>query len=126
MAIQTNLKATKIDMTDALEEYLAKRVRKLDQFVDDEDTSAIADIELAKVLGDQRSGDIYRAEINLHISGAYLYAASEKDDLRAAIDAVKDQMVREIKEEKEKKETLMRKGARKMKQMLRNIYSSKE
>jgi putative sigma-54 modulation protein len=126
MAIQTNLKATKIDMTDALEEYLTKRVRKLDQFIDDEDTSAIADIELAKVLGDQRSGDIYRAEINLHISGAYLYAASEKDDLRAAIDAVKDQMVREIKEEKEKKETLMRKGARKMKQMLRNIYSSKE
>lgn len=126
MAINTNLKATNIEINDALEEYLAKRIAKLEQFIDDEDTSAIADIELAKVVGDQRSGNIYRAEINLHIAGAYLYAAVEKDDIRAAIDEVKDDMIREIKQEKEKKETLMRKGARKMKEMLRNIYSSDE
>lgn len=123
MAITVNIKTTDLDLTEALEDYLTTKISKLEQLVDENDTSAIADVEVGKSVGGQRSGEIYRAEINLHVAGAYLYAESEKDDIRAAIDEVKDEMVRELRKNKEKKETLFRKGARKMKEMIRGFSS---
>ena len=118
MPIPFNIQTTNIDLTDTLEEYVKTRLSKLDKVVDDNNTSAYADIELAKVR-EQNSGDIYRAEINLRISGDQLYAASETSDLYRSIDEVEEAIVREVKKAKGKKRDLFRRGARRIKNMIR-------
>lgn len=125
MALNTNLKTTNLTADDELKGYLVKRIAKLEQFIDDDDTSAIADIELAQMAG-QQSGEIYRAEINLKIAGSYLRAESRAEAIRDAIDTVQEEIIRELKETKEKKRSRIRDGARKMKNMLRGLYPGGE
>ena len=43
-----------------------------------------------------------KAEANLHVSGADLFASAESDDMYAAIDALADKLDRQIIKHKEK------------------------
>lgn len=124
MAINTNLKTTNIELDEDLKDYLAKRLNKLEQFVDDDDTSAIADVELAQRSG-QQSGEIFRAEINLKIAGSYLRAEETAETMRNAIDLVQENMIRELRKTKEKRRSRIRAGARKMKRMIQGLYGGK-
>jgi ribosomal subunit interface protein len=119
MAVPYSLKYTNIKQSDAIETYLEEHLAKLDAVVDDSDTSAQAQIELAKTVSDQQSGDIYRAEINLHSSGEVFYADETANDIYAAIDAMREVIVREVRRTMEKKRDQSRDGARQIKEMLR-------
>lgn len=109
------IKTHHIDLTPAITDYIEKRLSKVDQLIDDSDTSAQIDIEIGKEVPDQHSGDIFYAKISLHIAGEYLFADTKKDDLYAAIDAAKEEIVREVRRKKGKRETLVRRGARALK-----------
>lgn len=119
MPIPINFQTKNLESTEALERYVVKRLSKLDIFVDDEDTSAMGDVELEKTISNQNSGDIYRAEINLHVKGKYLRAEASRDDMYAAIDEIRDEMLKELRRLKGKRETLGKRGARMLKQILR-------
>lgn len=121
MAINTNLKTTNIEAEDDLQEYLAKKLIKLEQFVDEDDTSAHADVELEKRAG-QQTGEIYRAEINLKVAGSYLRAEEDAADIRDAIAAMQESIIRKLRKTKEKRRGRIRSGARKMKQMIQGLY----
>ena len=125
MAINTNLKITNIEVDEKLKEYLAKRLTKLEQFIDKNDTSAIADIELEKRSG-QNSGKIYRAEINLKIAGSYLRVEDEAEAIRDAIDLMQEEMIRRLRKTKQKKRGKIRSGARKMKKMIQGLYNRRD
>lgn len=122
MAINTNLKTTNITADDELQEYLAKRLKKLERFINNDSTVAIADIELEKRNG-QQTGKIYRAEINLETTDSYLRAEEEAMDIRDAIAAMQENIIRELRKDKEKRRSRIRAGARKMKQMIQGWYS---
>lgn len=124
MSIPYNIKHTNLDHYENIEDYLRKRLAKLDEFVDDDDTSVRADIELGKTTTDQRSGEIFRAEINLHIAGEYLRSEATREDLRAAIDEAQDDMARQLRKVQGKRETMFRKGARRIKEMIRGFRRS--
>ncbi len=126
MNLNTNLKTKNLDVDEELKEYLIKRIKKFEKFIDDEDTSAIADIELGRTTTDQRSGKIFRAEINLKVAGGYYRAEEEAEAIRDAIDEVSNEMTRELRDAKEKKQSRIREGARKMKEMLRGWYSGED
>lgn len=119
--MKSKIQATNIELTEAIANYVDKKFSAFDKFVDPSDESAICDIEVGKTTDHHRSGDIFRAEVNLHIAGKDLYAAAKKDDLYAAIDEVKDEMVRLLKSHKGKEITLARRGAAKIKSMLRGV-----
>lgn len=121
MALNTNLKTTNIEAGDDLQDYLAKKLVKLEQFIDNDDTSAHADIELEKRSG-QQTGQIYRAEINLKIAGSYLRSEEEASDIRDAIAAMQESIIRKIRKTKEKRRGRIRSGARKMKDMIQGWY----
>lgn len=116
------VKTTNIDLTDALTDYVEKKLSGLNQkFIDPNDESVQCDIELGKTTNHHRSGDIYRAEFNLHVAGKDLYAAAEEADLYAAVDEARDDLRRQLKTHRGKKETLFRKGGLKFKEMIRNL-----
>jgi|GEM_PF-1004212 len=124
MAININLKTTNLEAGDDLQDYLAKKIIKLEKYIDKDDTSALADIELEKRSG-QQTGMIYRAEINLQVAGSYLRTEKEADDIRDAIAAMQESIIRKLRKTKEKRRGRIRSGARKMKQMIQGWYGGK-
>lgn len=118
MTLNKNLKTKNIEVDDETRDYLAKRIKKFEKFIDENASPAIADIELEKRAG-QQSGRIFRAEVNLKIGDNYLRAEEEAENIREAIDKMKDEMVRELRDAKEKRRAQARDGAREAKEQLR-------
>lgn len=123
--MRINIKATNLELTAAISDYAEKRVSSLEKFINKNDESAMANVEVGKSTKHHQSGDIFRAEINLHIAGKNLRAVVEKDNLYAAIDEAKDEMVREITSHKAKQRTLLRRGGAKIKDFIRGFYKER-
>ena len=64
-----NVKATNIKLTPDISDYIDKRFNSFEKFIASKDTSVLLNVEVGKTTGHHQSGDIFRAEINLHISG---------------------------------------------------------
>lgn len=116
--MKINLKTKNFSLTQAIKIYLEEKLNSLDKFLPS-DESISANVELAKTTKHHQKGDVFRAEVNLTMPGRLIIAAAEQWDLRVAIDAVKDELQREIKTNKEKNLSLYKKGARMLKKLLR-------
>jgi ribosomal subunit interface protein len=119
--MNTNIKTTAITMTDAISEYVARRLEKITKIIG-EDPSIQCDIELARTTSHHNKGDIFKAEIHIVGANRNLYASSEKEDLYSAIDVVQDEILRELKTDKEKKLSMIRKGGARMKSMMKGLW----
>ncbi|MEK7538981.1 MAG: ribosome-associated translation inhibitor RaiA [Patescibacteria group bacterium] len=118
--MKINIKATNIELTDALSSYVNEKIRSTEKFmVPHENEDIFVQAELGKLTNHHRSGDMYRAEVNLTVRGKYFRAESEKGDLYAAIDDLRDELVRELNSNKKKDRVLLRKGAAMIKNILR-------
>ena len=121
MGIKINIKATGISLTPAILDYLTKKIEALERLIDPNDESVHANIEVGKTTKHHKLGDVYRAEINMHVAGKYFYAVAETDNLYASLDKVKDEISHELTSYKTKKTTLLRKSGQKIKQLLRGL-----
>lgn len=110
-------------MTPAISDYLDKKIADIEKFVSADDESAAAHIEIEKTTAHHHTGDIFRAEITLHISGKSLRAEATKEDLYAALDEIKDETIRELSSYKNRQKTLVKKGGRLLKRRLRGLSS---
>ncbi|MEX0930242.1 MAG: ribosome-associated translation inhibitor RaiA [Candidatus Paceibacterota bacterium] len=114
------VQASNIDLTDAITGYLEKKLTKLSKkFIDPNDESARCDVDLGKTTVHHKSGEIYRAEFNLHIAGKDMFAKADESDLYAAIDAARDDLKRQLRSTQGKRATLLRKGGKRLKDLLR-------
>lgn len=120
MAIPFNIKYNNLESSSMLEQFVTKHLAKLDRIVDDNDEAARADIELSREQTRPRKGEVYSAEINLHTSHGEFHALEKSDDIRKAIDLLRDRIVREVKSSTRKFRDLRRRGARSIKQALTN------
>lgn len=118
-----NIKIRSVDfeLTAAIEEYVNKKVSSLDKFLDSPE-STICEVEIGRSTKRHKSGDVYRAEVNMTGPGNnQVYAVAEESDLYAAIDIVRDEAEREIVSRKSKYKTLIRKGSAQVKNLLKRI-----
>jgi ribosomal subunit interface protein len=120
--MKINKKGTNVVWTPEIEEYLEKRLTGLSKLLDANNPTLQLDIELARTTKHHQSGDIFMAEINLHIDGQIFRAVSEREDLFAAIDDMKDEIQRELRSYKGKKLSLVKKGRQKIKNLLKGLY----
>jgi len=100
--MQIRIKATKLDMTDAIRDYCQKKMDMLDKYLGDRIPVINCDVEVEKTIGDQRKGDIFRAEVNLEVPREILRVERTEKDLYKAIDKVKEHMVMAIEKYKGK------------------------
>ncbi len=123
--MKINIKATSIELTAAIADYVNKKVSALDKFAP---SDAVAQVEVGRSTQHHKQGDVFRAEIHLIGAGLDVYASSEQADLYAAIDLVKDELREKLMHTKGKKEALYRRGARRMKDMMRgfNPFKNRE
>lgn len=118
-----HIKATHITLTPEITEYLDKRIGTLDKLIDEKDLgSVLCNAELAKITNHHKQGDVFKAEINLRVAGKYFYATGEKETLNAAIDKVKDEIAAELKSYKTKRQTLIKRGGAKIKNMIKGVF----
>ncbi len=108
-------------LTPAITEYVHKRVASFEKFLSG-DTTAQAAIELGKSTNHHKHGDIFSAEVHLVAKGRDLFAGAEKEDLYAAIDAIKDEVLRELSSAKEKRLSTLRRGGAKVKNIIKGIW----
>jgi len=116
--MKIDLKTKNFEITPSIKIYLQQKLDSLDKFLPN-DENIFADVELAQTTKHHHKGDIFRAEVNLTMPGRLIRAVAEKWDLRVAIDAVKDELQREITMNKEKNLSLYCRGARLLKKLLR-------
>lgn len=96
--MQIDINASKIDMTPSLKKYAEMKINGLGRFVKkfEKDTEAKVFLELARSTKHHKHGDVFYAEATLRIPGKTLRAEHTHSDIRAAIDVVRDTLIREI------------------------------
>ncbi|MDP3934674.1 MAG: ribosome-associated translation inhibitor RaiA [Candidatus Giovannonibacteria bacterium] len=114
--MRVSLKGTNIALLESTREYVDKKIvlaaEKL--FVRESEVVAL-DIEVGKTTKHHRAGKIFRAEANLSVGRTLLRAEALGETLNEAIDLVEEELTREIKKFKERRHSLMLKGARSLK-----------
>ncbi len=116
--MKTNIKATNIELTDAIREYALKRLSKLEKYLSED---VVVSVELGKTSDHHKQGEIFRAEVRVAGGGMDQYVSRESDNLYTAIDQVENDIVQEITKDKDKKRGLMRRGQRAIKDMVRGF-----
>ena len=106
----TTLKFTGIDITDAVKDYLEKKMAQLDKYLAHVDTPHKLFVELAKTTEHHKSGKIFYAEADIVIPSGHLRATAESYDITDAIDILKEELTRQLKSLKDKRYTKDRKA----------------
>lgn len=104
-----NLHGTGIDLTPAIKAYAEKKINTLTKFFDN---ITQADIDLGRRSNHHHKGEVFYAEVNLHIPGTILRVVKEEEKLYKAIDKVKDHLKIELESAKEKMRAKDKKGIR--------------
>ena len=117
--MRLNLKGTNTELTPDIREYLDKRLVSLSKLIDLEDPAVLLDVELGRTTRHHQTGDVFRAEINIHRGSETFRAVAETESLTAAIDLMRDEIAGELTSGKGKKQSLLRRGGLMAKQLLR-------
>ena len=119
--IKKTLKGTNIELTPAIDSVVDKVITALDKYVDGNDTSALADIEVGRTTYHHKSGEIFRAEINFHSRLGDFRVEAEKEDLYTALYAVKDELVETLRSKRSKRIDFVRRSGLAVKNMLKGL-----
>jgi len=124
--MKINIKATNVELTDTIRDYLDKKMVSVEKIINSPQTEPIVNIEIGKTTNAKRSGsDLYKAEITMEIAGKLYRYSAEEAELYAAIDKMKDEIVREIRKDKEKRRDIFIRGARRIKDIIRGLVRRK-
>lgn len=116
----TKIKATNMELTPAISDYVNKKVEAINKFVSFGE-EVIVYVEVGKTTNHHKQGDHFKAEFDVKLDGEKFFTDSEKSDLYKAIDDAKDELIRRIKSSKKRKNTLFKRGAISVKKMLKGV-----
>jgi ribosomal subunit interface protein len=112
--LNKQIKTTGMDITEAISEYVHKKVDVLEKFIDGNGQS-LAEIEIGRTTHHHHKGDVYKAEINFTYQKGTLNAVAMDSDLYRAIDVMKDNIMHELKKTNQKANSKDRREQRKIK-----------
>lgn len=120
------IKATHIELADGMHDYITEKFQSIERFFPTSDADAIAaDIEVGRPSQHHQKGDVYRCEINLRIGGHHLRAVEEGESLQEVVDLVRDEIERQARKIKGKRQAQFLKGARELARRLREFRSGR-
>jgi len=111
-----NYKATNTDLDERLQTLLEQKLTSLDKYIGEE-TDIKCDVEFEK-MSTGHSGQIYRVEVNLWLAGKLYRAEDTLESFEKAIDEVRSELDKELRRANKKKETLIKRGGRAIKEMM--------
>lgn len=119
--MQIIIKATNIELTSAIREHVEKKVGRLGRFLTEGAGEALVHVEVGKPSHHHQSGEVFRAEMQLTHGPLSNRVEIFNADLYVAIDSASDDLIREATQKKDKRETLVRRGARRVKNIIRRF-----
>jgi ribosomal subunit interface protein len=114
------IKGTKYEPTPEILAIANRKVGALERFLP-EGTESRAYLELEQAVGNQNTGDIWRAELTIEAAGAKYRAESTKAKLDHAIVTVVRDVGDELRKHKRKEQHLVRRGGSMVKAFLRGF-----
>ena len=119
--MKIKIHSTNFDITPAIYEHIDRKISPLQKFLDMPEV-VLCEVEIGRTTKHHKSGDIFKAEVNITGPNVkQIYAIAEGRDLYSAIDIVKDDIEREIVTQKERRNTLFRRGGAKVKAFLKRL-----
>ena len=116
--MRLTIKAKNIEHTNAIDSYLTKRMTELERVLEPNEKSAIARLDIGKTSKHHKEGkEEYYSEITFHVKKKDFRAVAKAGDLYAAIDKMKDMIVREVTRHHSQTRVLQKKGGREIKKM---------
>lgn len=96
--MKISVKGTDLDLTPAISEFIEQKIGSLSKFIGTFDERGVAEarVEIQRTTQHHRHGNVFRAEVNLRLPGKVIRAEHSDENVRAAIDAVKDKLKIEI------------------------------
>ncbi len=91
--MQLNITGQKIDLTEAMQEYVKNKITRLERYFDN-----VTNVHV--ILSVEKKNQ--KAEATVHVAGGDLFAESTSENMYAAIDSLVDKLDRQIKKHKEK------------------------
>jgi len=131
--MQINLQGKGIELTESIKDYVLKRVTNLEKLLSNLEIKkgeAKISFEISKTTNHHKAGEIFHADCSINIDGKKFYGSSDHEDLYGAIDEVKEILFNDIQKNKDRQQTLFKRGAKSVKKMLkglskRNPFTSK-
>jgi putative sigma-54 modulation protein len=127
--MQINLKGTNMEVTEAIRDYVLKKVTNLGKLlskIEGNNKNVLVNFEVGKSTNHHKSGDVFHADCLIKINGEEFYASADEEDLYLAIDDVKESLFGEISKNKDRKRTLFTRGARHIKNMMKGLRGWKK
>ncbi|MFA5098712.1 MAG: ribosome-associated translation inhibitor RaiA [Candidatus Paceibacterota bacterium] len=100
-----NIKATNLDLTPSIREYIEEKIGSLDKFLERFEKEGEVEIfvEIARTTKHHKSGEVFCADATFTLGKKVFRAEDTSDDIRLAIDEVRNKLQQEIKKYKEMK-----------------------
>ena len=131
--MQINLQSKNVELTEEIRDYALKRVTNLEKLLSRREENG-GEVKVLFYISPStyhhKAGVVFHADCSITIDGKNFYAASDSEDLYSVIDEVKEMLFNEISKNKDRQQTLMKRGAASVKKMLkglskRNPFTSK-
>ncbi|MEK7098948.1 MAG: ribosome-associated translation inhibitor RaiA [Patescibacteria group bacterium] len=121
--MRITMRQRNFDITPSFREYVEQKiVRPAEHLLasDRQEDLPLFDIEVERTTRHHRKGQVYRVVVNITLGRKLLRAEATDEDPRAACDLVEEELKREIRSFKTKSRTLVKRGARRAKDVLRD------
>ena len=131
--MKINILAKNMELTGAIRDYVTKRATNLEKLLsklEKRGGESLVHFEVGKSTNHHKAGDVFHSDCLVKINGKEFYSSADGEDLYQTVDEVKETLFREIDKDKNRKQTLFRRGALSVKKMIkglskRNPFTSK-
>lgn len=110
-------KHTNTDVDEQLETLVETKFDPLEKYLGDE-TAVLCEVEFERETA-HNSGNHFRVEANLSLAGKLYRAVAKEQSFEEAIDTVRDELDKELRRAHKKHDTMVRRGGRAIKRMMR-------
>ncbi len=110
-------KATNTVLEGVLQDLVERKLRSLERYIGNS-TDLKCEVEFEKI-GLHQHGPVHRIEVNFYRDGRMFRADATEESFEKAIDKVRSELDTEMKKHLKKRDTLVRRGGRAIKDMLR-------
>jgi putative sigma-54 modulation protein len=110
-----------LEITDAIREYTFEKMKSIEKLVPKDDTSSKVTVDLTKTSNHHVHGQVFQAEAHLHVRGKNISVKTTQEDLYKAVDVIKDMLVRELSQHKDKDRSIFRRSAHSVKALFKKL-----
>lgn len=110
-----SFKHTDTEVDYNLQDVMTRKLESLEKYFEE---PTLIEVEFRKE-APKNSGDVFVTEINCTVKGALFRATATKASFEQSIDSVRNELDKELRRAHKKRNSLFRKGARRIKNIMR-------